>query len=213
MAFYYYIGMMILEKKTLRTTIKHELNQLSIDFYRDASLTIKNKLLQESSIVQANTIGLTISRKTEVDTKIIIQSLWDLNKKVAVPKCNPKSHTMDFYIITNFDQLETVYLDLQEPICEKTVYINKNDLDVIVVPGIVFDKKGYRIGYGGGYYDRYLKDFKGTTISLAFQLQVVEQVPKDVHDIPVQCILTEQERIDCIANRRGEHDENDERHL
>lgn len=176
---------------------------MSNEYYNNASLTIKNKLLKESSIINSNTIGLTISRKKEVDTKSIIQSLWELGKNVAVPKCNPKNHSMDFYLITNFEQLETVYLDLQEPIPEKTVYINKKNIDVLIVPGVVFDNKGYRIGYGGGYYDRYLKDYNGTLFSLAFQLQIVDQLPKETHDIPVHYILTEKGKIDCLANRKG----------
>lgn len=197
------IGMRIMDKQTLRNKIRNDLANLPLEFYQVASLTIKNKLLQESSIINGNTIGITISRKREVDTKSIIQSLWDIGKNVAIPKCNPKDRTMDFYLIKNFSQLETVYLDLQEPILEKTVYIDKQDIDVIIVPGVVFDYKGYRIGYGGGYYDRYLKEFQGTTISLAFQMQLVDQLPKETHDIPVHYILTEQERIDCNTSRKG----------
>lgn len=192
-----------MDKQSLRNEIKNKLNNLSIDAFKDASMSIKNKLLQESSIMNSSTIAITISRKKEVDTKSIIQSLWDLGKTVAVPRCNPKDRTMDFYAITNFEQLETVYLDLQEPIREKTVYIDKHDIDVIIVPGVVFDKQGYRIGYGGGYYDRYLQNFNGTLISLAFSLQVMDQLPKENHDIPVHYIITEQNRIDCLENRKG----------
>lgn len=195
--------MRILDKQTLRNKIRNELASLPSEFYQVASLTIKNKLLQESSILKGNTIGITISRKREVDTKSIIQSLWDLGKNVAVPKCNPIDRSMDFYLITSFAQLETVYLDLQEPIIEKTTYIDKTDIDVIIVPGVVFDYNGYRIGYGGGYYDRYLTGYNGTLISLAFHMQLVNQLPKEIHDIPVHLILTEQERIDCNKSRKG----------
>lgn len=186
-----------MEKSVIRNEIKIQLNSLPLAFYEEASLKIKDTLLQQPSIQKATTIGLTYSRQREVNTKHIIEALWALGKKVALPKCNPKSHEMDFYIVTDLKQLEIVYLDLLEPIPEKSVYISKKEIDVLIVPGVVFDRKGYRIGYGGGYYDRYLTDFQGETISLAFQLQIVNSVPHEEHDLPVSFIITEQETIDC----------------
>lgn len=192
---------MTLDKKLIRNDIKKQLKDLPHSFYEEASLIIKERLLNQLSIINSTTIALTYSRQREVDTKRIIEALWALGKQVALPKCNPKDHSMDFYLVTNLNQLETVYLDLMEPNPEKTVKINKENIDVVIVPGVVFEREGFRIGYGGGYYDRYLMGFNGDTISLAFQLQIVDSVPKEEHDIPVQWIITEQELIDCGLER------------
>ena len=197
-------------KKELRKKVTNSLNQLSDQQFTQSSLLIKDKVLKEHSIIEGNTIAVTISNKREVDTKEIIKSLWKLGKNVAVPKCNPKNHTMTFYIIESFNQLETVYMDLKEPKIDCTIPVSLEDISCIIVPGIVFDQFGYRIGYGGGYYDRYLSTFKGETISLAFELQVVDKVPTEVYDLPVDIILTEKCRINCIENRRNIRNENND---
>lgn len=195
-------GLIEMNKKEWRNTIKSSLNEMSNDQYHLLSEMIKKRLFNEPILEQCHTIALTISRQPEVDTYEIIKAYWQLGKRVAVPKCNPKTRTMDFYHITSFSQLETVYMDLQEPIPEKTTYVSPEEIDLMIVPGIVFDQLGYRIGYGGGYYDRYLTNYNGHKISLAFHLQIVEELPKESHDIPVDFIITEKALIHCANNRK-----------
>ncbi len=77
----------------------------------------------------------------------------------------------------------------------------KKDLDIIIVPGIAFDKRGYRIGYGAGFYDRFLKDFRGKKIGVAFDCCIVERVPVSKNDVPVDVILTEKRKILCKLRR------------
>lgn len=191
-----------MEKKELRKRIRSSLQEISDAEYLSWSSKIKEKLLAEPLIQKSHTIAITIPRRPEVDTIMIIEELWKLEKRVVVPKCEPKDRSMDFYAFTDFDQLESVYMDLKEPIPTKTTYVNPKEIDVMIVPGIVYDLKGYRIGYGGGYYDRYLENYDGEKISLAFDLQVVQQVPKKSYDIPVNLIITENQRIDCFNNRK-----------
>ncbi|SOC21155.1 5-formyltetrahydrofolate cyclo-ligase [Ureibacillus xyleni] len=190
-----------MNKRELRRKIKQQLENMSENLYQQSSLTIKDKLLKEPSIIEGDTIAITISNNREVDTTGIIESLWKQGKRVVVPKCNSINRTMQFYKIENFNQLEIVYMDLREPIPQITELVSAEQIDCMIVPGIVFDKSGYRIGYGGGYYDRYLEKFKGNVISLAFHNQLVDMVPRDPHDLPVNLIVTEQNRIDCIQNR------------
>ncbi|MEL3961652.1 5-formyltetrahydrofolate cyclo-ligase [Lysinibacillus endophyticus] len=191
-----------MNKSEWRRKIKEKLENMSNDLYMRSSLVIREKLLKEPSIIEGNTIAITISNNREVDTIGIIESLWKADKNVVVPKCNSKNRTMHFYKIENFNQLEIVYMDLREPIPDLTELVSAEQINCMIVPGIVFDKSGYRIGYGGGYYDRYLERFKGQLISLAFHFQVVESVPKDSHDIPVNVIITDQDRIDCNIYRK-----------
>lgn len=172
------------------------------EVYLRQSIAVVKKLLQEPYIIEANIIGITISNKPEVDTILLIEELWQLGKKVAVPKCHPKTREMTFYAIESFAQLETVYMHLREPIPEKCELVDANEMDIILVPGVVFDRFGYRIGYGGGYYDRYVLNYKkGKLMSLLFDEQIVNRVPSEEHDCPVDIIVTPTERIDCLAQR------------
>ena len=190
-----------MDKKFIRNQVRQSLQTIDSEQYKLSSLLIKERLLREPSILKGNTIAITISNKREVDTKEIIESLWGLKKKVVVPKCEPVDRSMNFYEIENFHQLENVYMDLQEPKPESSQLVKASQIDCIIVPGIVFDNKGYRVGYGGGYYDRYLTQFNGIMISLAFDIQLVMDVPKENYDIPIDLILTETKRIDCAKNR------------
>ncbi|WP_107924596.1 5-formyltetrahydrofolate cyclo-ligase [Lysinibacillus parviboronicapiens] len=191
-----------MEKTILRNEVRETLAKMTATAYRDQSFLVAKKVLQEPYIIEAKTIGLTISNKPEVDTIHLIEALWQLGKKVAVPKCNPKTREMSFYVIESFAQLETVYMHLREPIPEISEFVDANEIDIILVPGVVFDTHGYRVGYGGGYYDRYLVNYtKGKLMSLLFDEQLRASVPKAPHDCPVDIIVTPTKRINCVAQR------------
>ncbi len=148
-------------------------------------------LLQSSLWKTADTIGITIAQSNEWDTKPIIEAAWKEGKIVAVPKCHPSTKMMTFYSLTSFAQLEQVYFGLLEPIPEETEPVAKKEMDLIIVPGLLFDRRGYRIGFGGGYYDRFLADFTNETVALASSSQVKTEIPNDPYDIPVNHIITE----------------------
>ncbi|WP_239421750.1 5-formyltetrahydrofolate cyclo-ligase [Bacillus sp. CGMCC 1.16541] len=184
-------------KAILRMKIKEKLNEISELTYKRRSIDIINLLCQSSYWKEANTIGVTISRGREVETNELIHRAWNEGKQVVVPKCDAKEKKMTFYKLTSFSQLETVYFGLQEPIVQQTERYLPTQIDLIITPGIVFDQKGYRIGYGGGYYDRYLASYNGEVIALAFSFQVTNKVPFEEHDLPVKAIITEKEIINC----------------
>lgn len=185
-----------MEKKEIRQQIRKKLLKLNNLEYDTQSAKIREKLLHEPSILEGKTIAITISVKPEVDTIHLIEKLWQLGKHVVVPKCNAKTREMIFYRIENFTQLENVYMDLREPIPQLCEIVPKSQIDVCIVPGIVFDKFGYRIGYGGGYYDRFLLDYKGKTIAIAFHEQLIGEVPRYPHDLPVGLIITDHTRVE-----------------
>ncbi|WP_391116061.1 5-formyltetrahydrofolate cyclo-ligase [Psychrobacillus sp. L3] len=189
-------------KKEAREEMKNQLATLDSMLYHTYSEQIENRFLIEKDVDQASIIGVTISAFPEVDTERIIKRLWEMGKTVVVPKCSPKERTMTFYKLENFNQLETVYMQLLEPNPLLTTYIYPNSIDLLVVPGIVYDSFGYRIGYGGGYYDRFLSEYNGQTISLAFDFQVCEVVERDNFDLPVNKIITNSQIIPCQLNRQ-----------
>jgi 5-formyltetrahydrofolate cyclo-ligase len=184
-----------MEKKQLRIQLRETLSNLSKTHYEELTKQITSQLYQDEDWKQSNIIGITISKFPEVDTYQIIRKAWELGKTVAVPKCYPKEKRMSFRIISDFSQLESVFYGLLEPIEEKTKLINHEDIDLLIVPGLGYTKEGYRIGFGGGYYDRYLKDYSGKTISLAFQLQIIPAFKTEYFDIPVAKIITNDEVI------------------
>lgn len=191
-----------MDKIALRNEVREALATMTAVTYRNQSFAVAKKVLQESSIQEAKTIGLTISNRPEVDTIHLIEALWQLGKNVAVPKCNAKTREMKFYVIESFAQLETVYMHLREPIPDDCEFVDAHEMDVLLVPGVVFDVRGYRIGYGGGYYDRYILNYSGKLLSLLFDEQLREEVPIEAHDCPVSVLLTPTKRIDCLAQRR-----------
>lgn len=178
------------------------LNNMNRSEHMKKSLEITDRVIASNEFQSADTIGITISRYPEVDTRPLIEAAWEAGKQIAVPKCLHATREMDFRLITTFDNLETVYVDLLEPIIDKTVSVGKNEIDLQIVPGVVFSEEGYRVGFGGGYYDRYLQGYKGETLSLAFAIQTGQAVPVEPHDIPVGRIFTEEKVIVCHGSER-----------
>ncbi|WHY65714.1 5-formyltetrahydrofolate cyclo-ligase [Neobacillus sp. SuZ13] len=182
-------------KVSIRKDMKEQLSRLTKPLYEDYSNKIACRLYEDSDWKQAQVIGITISKSPEVDTYQIIERAWELGKQVVVPKCDPKEKRMTFRRITDFSQLETVYYGLLEPIEALTNQMSADRIDLIIVPGLAYTREGYRLGFGGGYYDRYLQNYSGKTLSLAFAQQLVPQLHVEDHDIPVSKIITNDEVI------------------
>lgn len=179
------------EKKRLRKQIADQLAKMDIPQYEQSSYNIVQKLYQDSFWKEARTVGITISKFPEVDTYQIIRKAWEEGKQVVIPKCLPKKREMVFRTFTQFNQLESVYSGLLEPIETVTKEVHANEIDLLIVPGLAFTTEGYRLGFGGGYYDRYLAEFCGYTISLAFQCQLVTELPIEDHDRAVGKLITD----------------------
>lgn len=179
-------------KNTFRTLSKRLLKHISEEHKKVSLKKIKNRLLNSTYWIESNVIAITIPRKIELNTMPIIEEAWKQGKQVVIPKCYPnQDHLMKFFLFTNINELENVYLDLYEPKEISNRLVEKESIDLIIVPGLLFDKNGYRIGYGGGYYDRYLKGYTNKKISIALEDQIVNYIPYDSFDIPVDAIITE----------------------
>lgn len=184
-------------KTVIREQMRERLRQLPPEEKRAYDEQIAAKLYALPIWQQATTVALTVSKGREIDTTPMIEKAWKEGKVVCVPKCHPTTKTMTFRAIRSFAQLETVYFGLKEPIEAVTEEIPPQAIELMIVPGICFSTNGYRIGYGGGYYDRYLQQVKHPTVSLAYPFQVVEQLPIEPHDIPVDVIITNEKVIVC----------------
>ncbi|MEN2765981.1 5-formyltetrahydrofolate cyclo-ligase [Ornithinibacillus xuwenensis] len=180
-----------MKKRTLRENMITKLKALPINERKAIEEQLRSNLLNSSLWKNSNTIGITISKGFEWDTQLIIEEGWRQGKSIVVPKCFPNDKELVFYRLHSFNELESVYYNLLEPKPNDQNKTTKEQIDLLLVPGIVYDERGYRIGFGGGYYDRFLFDYNSQTVSLLSTMQLSDNVPVEPHDIPVQHLLTE----------------------
>jgi 5-formyltetrahydrofolate cyclo-ligase len=193
-------GVIYLDKKILRRNILSKRAALGKNGSTSLSKKIINRLIDTEYYKNANTIMCYISFGSEINTHEFIRNCIKDGKRIVVPVTFHEPREMKPSQILSFDELEPGYFNILTPKKEFIRYIDPKEIDLIIVPGAVFDRKGYRIGFGGGYYDRFLADKindKSTKISVAFHLQIIDEVPKEEHDVPVDIIITEKEIINC----------------
>ena len=172
-------------KKTLRKETIVAMKQLPESVKTQADEQLTQRLLELPAFQEAKTLATYLSFGHEFSTAGLIQAALQLGKRVCVPRTYPQGR-MEF---VEYDPniLEKTRFGLLEP-NEKGKLVDKSEIDLIHVPGLVFQSKGYRIGYGGGYYDRYLADYTGKTVSTIYSIQQKEFQP-DVFDQAVQEVL------------------------
>ena len=139
----------------------------------------------------------------EVATRGIAERSLAAGVRVVCPRVAWREHDLESYEIDALDELVITRLGLWEPDPGRARTVDEGEIDLVLVPGIAFDPGGHRIGYGTGFYDRFLSRVRSPKIALAFSLQVVGRVPHTAHDVPVDWIVTEAETIDCRSFRRG----------
>lgn len=188
-----------MSKQLLRKKIIEYLSKLPKDERGTIEKKLHDQIIEQPFWKDAHTIGITVSQNIEWDTYNIIETAWKQGKKVAVPKCDPKLKQLHFYVITSFDQLEIAHFNIKEPIPSKTEEIHYDEMDLLVVPGLVFDQRGYRVGFGGGYYDRFLTKYNKETVSIISSEQLTEKIPTEAFDLPVRNIITEKEVIKTVG--------------
>lgn len=145
----------------------------------------------------ASVIHTFVSWRDEVDTHALIKAALAGGKRVVVPRVPPSKLQLEHYFISNFAALVPGTLGILEPSSGPGAQpaLASRRFDVILVPGLAFDRSGNRLGYGRAYYDQFLAGTKALKIGLAFALQIVEEVPVAPHDQRVDMIITEQEVI------------------
>ncbi len=179
------------EKKLLRNNILLKRNSLDKDIKENIDYQIYNKLITSDLYLDSKTIFIYLSFGSELDTKTIINKALMDGKKVYIPKIYKADKSMRAVSLESFKDLKKNSMGILEPIDDSN-YIEKENIDLIIVPGAVFDFNGNRIGYGGGYYDRYLEDIKeiNNKVVLAYDLQIVDFINPEPHDISFDYIVT-----------------------
>lgn len=179
------------EKKVLRNKILEIRDSLNNNEKELIDNKIFNELINTDLYKRSINIFIYISFSNEINTRNIIEKAFKDKKNVFIPKVYKYDKLMKAIKLNSIDELKKNSMGILEPIDDSN-YIEKENIDLIVVPGVVFDKECNRIGYGGGYYDRYLKDIKSkkNKIALAYDLQIVDKIESEVHDIKVDYIIT-----------------------
>lgn len=175
-----------MDKKALRSQIREKKRAMTKEQIFVSSKALTEKFIATPQYAAAKTIYGYLPYNQEVRTEMILEKAFEDGKRVAVPKCY--GDEMRFIYITDFDRLEKSKMGIPEPIDDGPVAEDPTAL--VLMPGLAFDKDGHRIGYGGGYYDKYLSKEPGhPTVALCYEFQMLPQLDTEEFDIPVDLVL------------------------
>ena len=178
-------------KVSIRKSVLKKMKGLEPEIKRVADQSLIQRLRSLPAYQEAGVIATYLSFPHEVDTSFLIDAAQADGKQIVIPKTYPKGR-MEF-VVYDPQKLKQTSFGLLEPE-DGSQAIDQSEIDLIHVPGVAFQKDAYRLGYGGGYYDRYLADFDGATVSTIYACQEVDFSPTS-HDIPVQEVLVDESTI------------------
>ncbi len=194
-----------MNRNTLRKTKLAARDQLQPSQRHEKSKQIQSLLITHPVITAANHLFIYVHFRSEVETMSLINQLLEAGKTISVPVTLLKqSRLLAVQITDPQNQLQPGCYGIPEPnpaqIAEATV--NPTTIDTVLIPGSVFDQTGGRLGYGGGFYDRFLTESapQASRVGLAFELQMADQVPMQSHDQYMDFLITEQQIYDCKSD-------------
>ena len=194
-------GDVVMSKKLYRKEMIHTLKSIDNDKRAQEEEVQMDSLIDFVLEKGYKSVGLIISMPHEINTDKAINVLNEHGVNVYSPACDYATKTMHFYRMHNSEDKKQDEKGIPVPNNLKKSF---DEMELVVVPGLIFSETGYRIGYGGGYYDKFLADFKGDTISIVFEEQLKNEIPIESHDIPVDAIITPKRRISSKELRRDE---------
>ncbi len=186
-----------LRKQTLARRLKLTAAERS-----EKSRTITQRTKSLAAYGQARTVMLYLDFRGEVETTGLVQDALSSGKRIAVPVCNP-DRTITPKEIHNLEQdLQIGTWGIREPRPDQCQPVDPLEIDLVLVPGVAFDSKGNRLGYGAGYYDRFVLRLRPETplVALAFEAQILPEIQPDPHDRPMHMVVTENRVI--AVNKR-----------
>ena len=185
-------------KDNLRKSMLSKRKSMEIEDVTAFSDKIIGKIMELPEFIHSQNIMLYLSFNNEVNTYSLVKWCLDNNKTVIAPYCIQCNKEIVPYKITNLenDLIKSTF-GVMEPKQDLLEKVNIEDIDLILVPGVAFDEHCNRIGFGAGYYDRFLcKKPKDTpTIGLAYDYQIIDKIPTDEYDVPLDFIITEKRVI------------------
>ena len=183
---------MMVGKAEIRKSILQTRNAMTREEIAAASLAIMKRLIDLEAIRRASTLMVYLAFGSEVHTDDLIRWGWGEGKRIVVPLCCPETRELMPCRIDGFDELESGHYGIREPKVSPLQPVSQREIDAVVVPAVAFDRRGYRVGYGGGYYDRFLPGCpQAAKIGAAFARQIIAAIPADPYDVTVDRIVTE----------------------
>lgn len=178
-------------KSDLRSGFKDKRGSMLPEVKLSLDAEIQSRLLTLRQYSACKTVFTYVSKDIEVDTFALIKAALANGKRVAVPKCVKDTRDMTFYYIRSLDDLEPGSFGVMEPIESRCTRVKDFSSGLCIVPGLSFDAEGYRLGYGKGYYDRFLSKFGGITVGLCYSNCIKWKLPHGYYDRPVDLIVTD----------------------
>ena len=178
-------------KRELRAKYKRTRASMPAELKKRLDRRLTESFLSLEEYKSCATLFIFVSSAIECDTSAMIADALSSGKRLAVPRCGEISGEMDFYYITSTDELEKGKFGILEPVPERCERVEDISEGLCVVPGLCFDLEGYRVGFGKGYYDRFLQRFGGTTVGVCYYKCIQNNLPKGVYDKPVDILVTE----------------------
>jgi len=176
------------DKKALRRQINEKKRALSSQQLEQASERLTAALVKTECWQAAQSIYIYLSYNNEVRTDALVRLALEQGKTVAVPLVEGAGE-MSFRVIKSLDEVKEGYMGIREP--DASAPLARDTHALVILPGLAFDRSGGRMGYGGGYYDRFLeKEPEHPTAALCFDFQMVEKVPAEEHDIPAGLVIS-----------------------
>ena len=179
------------EKKLLRDRMKSYRKALSAEEKAKLDGGVLENVLQSGELSRHKLVLCYISTDIEVDTKGILSCCLDNCIPVAVPRCTGK-RKMDFYYYNRDSVMEVSKYGITEPVPEKNTLVTDFDGALCIVPALAYDRNGYRLGYGGGFYDTFIEKHDNmTTMGICYSGNILEAVPTGPHDRCVDILITD----------------------
>ncbi|NLW43316.1 MAG: 5-formyltetrahydrofolate cyclo-ligase [Tissierellia bacterium] len=187
-----------MDKKSFRKLIIQKRNEMSILEKNSLSNQVIERLVSTKEYNKAKNIFVFVSTEDEIFTHDFIKNSIKFGKSIYIPFVDSGKKLMYASKLESFDDLEIGFYDILSLPESKLDIVNPEKLDLVIVPGLVFGKNFYRIGYGGGYYDKYLSNpnITAVKIGICYEFQVFEKVDYNNYDIPVEIIITEKEEYE-----------------
>jgi 5-formyltetrahydrofolate cyclo-ligase len=184
-------------KTIFRRNLKEQREQVSPQAAQEASESLWVQLKEQTYFQKAKRIAAFASTGTEINTFPLLEGILKSNKELYLPKIDPAQVLIEFHAVKDLKKLVPGTYNILEP--PGGALLPPEQIDLILVPGLAFDSRGHRLGYGQGYYDRFLTMLHRRCFALgvAYAFQIIDKTPNAEHDIPVNAVLTEKYILLC----------------
>jgi 5-formyltetrahydrofolate cyclo-ligase len=192
------------QKRSLRIAVLAARDAMNVADRQRASMSIVQSIIQSALYKNSKSVLAYASFGTEVDTQLLLNQVLTDGKILILPRVIKAENRLSLHRVENIRELVDGVWGIREPRAD-ALMLNVNEADLIIVPGVAFDRTGFRIGYGAGYYDRLLlaANPQSTRLSGAFDCQLVDAVPSESHDQQVDIIITPTQKILVAHDRKN----------